>query len=46
MLRSAGDGQNLPDGAHAGIFPGAPDAEDVIAVILDGMRPRPDGEPR
>ena len=30
----------LPDGAHAGIFAAPPDAGDVVAVILDGMRPR------
>ena len=36
----------LPDGAHAGIFAAPPDAGDVVAVILDGMRPRRDGETR
>jgi hypothetical protein len=36
----------LPDGAHAGIFAAPPDAGDVVEVILDGMRPRGDGEPR
>jgi hypothetical protein len=38
--------QLLPDGAHAGIFAAPPDAGDVVTVILDGMRPRGDGEPR
>jgi len=38
--------QLLPDGAHAGIFAPPPDAGDVVAVILNGMRPRGDGEPR
>jgi AcrR family transcriptional regulator len=38
--------QLLPDGAHAGIFAAPPDAGDVVTVVLDGMRPRGDGEPR
>jgi hypothetical protein len=38
--------QLLPDGTHAGIFAAPPDADDVVTVILDGMRPRGDGEPR
>jgi hypothetical protein len=36
----------LPDGAHAGLFAAPPDAGDVVAVILDGMRPVRDGKTR
>ena len=36
----------LPDGAHAGIFAAPPDAADVVAVIMDGIRARRDGEAR
>jgi AcrR family transcriptional regulator len=36
----------LPAGADAGIFAAPPDAGDVVAVILDGIRARRDGETR
>jgi AcrR family transcriptional regulator len=36
----------LPDGADAGIFAAPPDAGDVVAVVLDGIRARPDGAAR
>ena len=36
----------LPDGAHAGLFAAPPDAGNVVAVILDGMRPGRDGKTR
>jgi AcrR family transcriptional regulator len=36
----------LPDGADAGIFAAPPDADEVVAVVLDGIRARRDGAAR